>query len=181
MKDGATTAFVQGYNCQAAVDAGSQVIVAAEVTQEANDKRQLNPMLDAVKETTGRYPEKTSEDSGYCSEEAILEAGRRGVDLYVATKRWKHGEEPPYPKGRTPAGMTPVEKMQRKVETKAGREEYAKRKETVEPVFGQIRTRGLRQFLLRGVQKVGLEWKLWAATHNILKLWRQSCRVGATG
>jgi transposase len=177
MKDGATKGFVQAYNCQAAVDVDSQIIVAADVTQQANDKRQVEPVIEQVKSNTGEKPKRASADSGYFSEKNVEYLDGEGIDAYVATGRQKHGEEPPPPpRGRIPKGATVKQRMQRKLRTKKGRETYSKRKSSVEPVFGQIKDgRGIRRFLLRGIEAVRAEWRLICLTHNLLKLFR---RVG---
>jgi transposase len=81
-------------------------------------------------------------------------------------------------RGRPPQDMTANERMQRKLRTKRGKALYAKRKAVVEPVFGQIKqTKGLRQFLLRGLENVAAEWPLWCLTHNLLKLHRHSAAL----
>ena len=173
MVDGATKAFVQAYNCQAAVDADSQVIVAADVTQEANDKRQVEPVTEQVKANAGRKPKSVSADSGFYSEANAEYLSDEGIDAYVATEKMKHGERPPSPRGPIPKSATPKQRMQRKLRTKKGRETYARRKTSVEPVFGQIKdARGIRRFLLRGIEAVRAEWRLICLTHNLLKLFR---------
>ena len=173
MVDGATKGFVQAYNCQAAVDAESQVIVAADVTQEANDKRQVEPVTEQVKANTGGKPKEVSADSGFYSEANAGYLSGEGIDAYIATEKMKHGERPPAPRGPIPKGATPKQRMQRKLRTKKGRETYARRKTSVEPVFGQIKdARGIRRFLLRGVEAVRAEWRLICLTHNLLKLFR---------
>ena len=175
MKDGATKSFEQCYNAQAAVDAGSQVIVAADVTQDANDKKQVEPVVDQVKSNTGgAAPEKLSADSGYFSEANVKHLEDEGIDAYVATGRTKHGERPPpAPRGPIPKTATAKQRMARKLRTKKGRETYSKRKSSVEPVFGQIKdARGFRRFLLRGLEAVRAEWRLICLTHNLLKLFR---------
>jgi hypothetical protein len=113
-------------------------------------------------------------DSGYCSEENLQKAAKKKVDLYVATGKQKHNQPAPIsPRGRVPQSITPVDRMKRKLMTKAGHTIYARRKTIVEPVFGQIKqAQGFRQFLLRGVEKVSSEWALVCATHNVLKLYR---------
>jgi hypothetical protein len=101
----------------------------------------------------------------------------QGFDPYIATGRQKHHQvgatvavDPPA------AGATVKERMAHKLRTEAGRACYAKRKQIVEPVFGQIKHgRGFRQFLLRGLKKVQGEWKLVCLTHNLLKIWRYQC------
>ncbi len=174
MKDGATKGFVQAYNCQAAVDVDSQVIVAADVTQQANDKKQVEPVIEQVKSNTGEKPEKASADSGYFSEKNVEYLDGEEIDAYVATGRTKHGERPPSaPRGPVPKAATVKDRMARKLRTKKGRETYSKRKSSVEPVFGQIKDgRGIRRFLLRGIEAVQAEWRMICLTHNLLKLFR---------
>jgi hypothetical protein len=175
MKDGASKSFEQAYNCQAAVDAQSQIIVATNVTQQTNDKQQVEPMVETIKENTGGgKPKKLSADTGYFSESNIAYLEGEEIDGYVATGRYKHGDPPaPSPRGRIPTDLTKKERMARKLRTKKGRETYSKRKEIVEPVFGQIKeVRGFRRFSLRGLGNVMSEWDLICLTHNLLKLFR---------
>jgi len=171
--------FVQGYNAQAAVEPTMQLIVAQTVTQATNDKEQLMPMVEAVEQQSGQRPEELLADSGYCSEKNLEaldseENPERRIDGYVATERQKHDEyKEPCPRGPLPEGATRVDRMRRKLKTKAGKAAYAARKAIVEPVFGQIKqARGFRQFLLRGIHKVRAEWSLVCLTHNILKMYR---------
>ena len=171
MKDGATKEFVQGYNAQAAVDSHAQVIVAASVTQEANDKRQWVPMLEEVEVMTGSKPEQATADAGYFSEQSVGDAKLEGIDLLVAPDRQKHGEEVACGTGPPQAEVGVAERMRQKLRTVEGRAVYKMRKAVVEPVFGQIKeARGFRKFLLRGLEKVQAEWKLICATHNLWKL-----------
>lgn len=175
MKDGSGKSFEQAYNCQAAVDEKSQIIVAANVTQQTNDKQQVEPMVEAIKENTfGQTPKKLSADTGYFSESNIEYLEGEEIDSYVATGRYKHGDPPePAPRGRIPKDLAKKERMARKLRTKKGRETYSKRKEIVEPVFGQIKeVRGFRRFSLRGLGNVMSEWDLICLTHNLLKLFR---------
>jgi len=166
--------FVQAYNGQAVVEQKCQLIVAQAVTQEANDKKQTIPMMEAIKEQAGQMPAELLADSGYCSDENLKALENKPVDIYIATGRQKHGKRGPSCKpGPLPQGATRVDKMARKLQTKAGATVYAARKSIVEPVFGQIKqARGFRQFLLRGIKKVRGEWALVCATHNILKMYR---------
>jgi transposase len=175
MKDGASKSFEQAYNCQAAVDEESQIIVATNVTQQANDKQQLEPLVEEIKKNTdGETPEKLSADNGYFSESNVEYLEGEGVDGYIATNRQKHGDAPELAGcGRIVKDATKQEGMTRKLRTKKGRETYSKRKQIVEPVFGQIKeTRGFRRFLLRGLENVSAEWDLICLTHNLLKLFR---------
>lgn len=171
--------FVQGYNAQAAVEPALQLIVGQSVTPAANDKEQVVPMVEVIEQQSGQRPTELLADSGYCSEknlEHLESAGKSGqpIKSYVATGKQKHGEHrQPCPRGPLPKNATRVERMKRKLQTKAGRVVYAARKTIVEPVFGQIKqARGFRQFLLRGLVKVRGEWALVCLTHNILKLYR---------
>jgi transposase len=171
--------FVQAYNAQAAVEPDLQLIVGQTVTQAANDKQQLMPLVEVIEQQSGQRPEEVLADSGYCSEPNLeaLESVRnpeRRIEGYVATERQKHGEHrEPCPKGPLPKDATRVDHMRRKLKTKAGKAVYAARKAIVEPVFGQIKqARGFRQFLMRGIEKVRGEWSLVCLTHNILKCYR---------
>ena len=180
MKDGASKAFEQAYNCQIATNE-AQVIVGRNVTQETNDKRQLKPLIEDVKETNGEKPDKVSSDSGYYSDKNVEYLESEEIDGYIATGRQKHSEKvPPSPRGRIPKNATTKERMARKVRTKKGRATYSKRKHIVEPVFGQIKeARGFRRFSLRGLENVTCEWDIVCLTHNILKLFRSGFQVQA--
>ena len=174
MKDSATKEFMQGYNAQAAVEAPSQVIVAAEVTIQSNDKKQLEPMLAAVKENCNTLPKELSADAGYYSEDNIAHAQSKGIHTLIPPGNTRHTDvQSTPPRGRIPEQLSVKERMERLLRTRKGRKAYAKRKETVEPVFGQIKdVRGFRRFLLRGLDNVKAEWQLICLTHNILKLYR---------
>ncbi len=173
MKDGATKEFVQAYNAQAVVDSHAQVIVVAAVTQEANDKKQLVPMLKEVKVQMGSPPQQATADTGYFSEQNVTDSQLQGIDLLVAPDRQKHGEKPPGTTGPPPPEASVAEQMRHKLRTAEGQAVYKLRKAVVEPVFGQIKEqRGFRRFLLRGRAKVQAEWKMICATHNLLKLFR---------
>lgn len=175
-RPGDRLAFMQAYNCQAAVDGKEQVIVAADVAQQTNDSRQAEPMLKQVKKNTGAVPSKASMDTGYFSKDNVAALEKMGVEIFIPPERLKHGElRPPAPRGRIPKGLSAKELARRKLSTIRGRTIYAKRKTIVEPVFGQIKqARGFRQFLLRGITKVKGEWSLICTTHNLLKLWRNT-------
>ena len=171
--------YSQGYNAQAVVTE-NQVIVAADITQEENDVRQLQPMLketQANREATGieEKVESCTADAGYWSEDNIAQAEPDGPELFVATtKDWKERKalrKAAAPRGRIPSGATAKERMDRKLLTKRGREIYKKRSQTVEPVFGQIKSRAAA-FMRRGFAACRSEWSLLCATHNLLKLWR---------
>lgn len=166
--------FVQAYNAQIAVDSEAQIIVAAEITQDCNDKQQLAPMFEQVENNTGAKPVAGSADNGYWSPEQVADKRVGGIDLHVATGRDKHGTpEEAAPSADSVKAATTLEQMKQKLHTDAGRAIYKMRKAIVEPVFGQIKEcRHFRRFSLRGLENVRAEWKLVCLTHNILKLFR---------
>src|SRR3954469_1865782 len=179
-------------NAQASVDGTCQIILACDVTDQCNDKRQAAPMAAATHaqlEQAGIAPAvaKTGEsslipallDTGYFSEAAVAALEDEGFDPYIATERQRHHVAPPALPAAVaePAAIagpaTTKERMRAKLDTESGRALYAKRKSIVEPVFGQIKeARGFRRFLLRGLAKVRGEWRLVCLTHNLLKIWR---------
>lgn len=177
--------FVQGYNAQAVVTK-EQIILAAEVTQEANDVQQLEPMVERVLDHVREIlPEAgvgvVLGDAGYWSK-AVGEADPAGPELLVATtKDWKQrkaAREAPPPRGRIPHGLSARDRMERKLLTKRGRRLYKICGKTVEPAFGQIKdARGCDSFMRRGKAACDSEWKLIAATHNLLKLYRSGQRI----
>jgi len=177
MKDGASKSFEQCYNVQAVVDAEAQIIVATAVTQQANDKEQLVPMLEQVQENMERMPDAASADAGYFSEAAVSNEGLKKVELYVPPDRQPHGSttlpaaDKPQKSSRPKSEC--AERMREKLKSAVGHALYKMRKAIVEPVFGQIKEgRGFRRFLLRGLEKVSAEWTLIALTHNLLKLYQ---------
>jgi hypothetical protein len=173
MPDGANKgSFVQGYNVQAAVDATAQVIVAAEVTQETTDHRQLLPMLDQVEKNLGRKPQAASADAGYWSEANATDDRVAEIDLHIATGRDKHEPTPATASGPPPDHQATAKvAMRHKLRTEAGHAIYKMRKAIVEPVFGQIKEqRGFRRFSLRGLNNVRCEWKLVCLASNLRKL-----------
>jgi transposase len=173
-------------NAQASVDAAYQMILACDVTAEANDKQQAEPMAQltmahleqagiamptdaagAVQKIPATY------DSGYYSAAAAAAVEQVGFDPYIATGRQRH-HSPAAEVTEPPA--TAKERMAAKVRTPTGRALYARRKVIVEPVFGQIKEgRGFRRFLLRGLDNIRGEWRVVCVTHNLLKLWRYAC------
>ena len=171
--------FVQGYNCQAAVDGKTQVIVATGVTQETNDKQQIEPLIEKIEENTaGKLPKVVSADAGYFSETNCNILADKEIEAYVATGKQKHGEIPLQLRGRIPNNATVKERMARKLRTIKGRATYSLRKQIVEPVFGQIKgARNFRQFSFRGLENCQQEWDLVCLTHNLLKLFRSGLAV----
>ncbi len=164
--------FNQSYNCQAAVDQAHQVIVAAEVTNQPSDRAWALPLVQEIESNTGSLPKEASADAGYYSAQALEELYALGVDPFIPPDKTRHGAVlPPAPRGRIPNHLSAADRMRRKLRTKRGRQRYAFRMATVEPVFGQIKQgRGFRQFLLRGIEQVKLEWRLICTGHNLLKL-----------
>ena len=173
MQDGATKSVVQADNAQAVVEGTAQIIVAAAVTQAANDKQQLVLLLAQAEGHCGARPVAASADAGYFSEAAVTDPALRGIALYIPPDRQKHGEAPPPPADDGTARSA----MRTNLQTTAGHALYARRKAIVEPVFGQIKeARGFRRFSFRGFAKVQAEWQVICLTHNLLKLFRAGWR-----
>jgi transposase len=170
---------VQGYNAQA-VTTLEQVIVAAELTCEANDVHQLDPMLQAAATTLAAAgiddrPEALLADSGYWSLENVTTIPN-APDLYIPPAR--HGRQGKPRKDGRPSesksdGLRAA--MKAKLASDDDKARYAKRRETIEPAFGQLKEQqGARRFLRRGMAACQAEWKLLCGTHNLLKLWRHT-------
>ena len=179
-------AYLQGYNCQLAVDSDHQVIVAVGVSNQPPDVEHLVPMLERIATSAGALPDVMTMDAGYWSEDNANACADQGIDAYIATGRLAHGQPLPPLRGPMPKDADARTRMARKLRSKKGSAIYAQRKAIVEPVNGQIKEgRGLRRFLLRGQEKVTGEWHLIAATHNLLKLFRyrrtQQVLAAATG
>jgi transposase len=171
MRDGATKGYVQGYNAQVGVDSAHQIIVAAEVGNNAADVGRLLPVLDAAAQNTGEWPGVLSADSGYKSEENFAGLAERSVDGYSACGREVYDRRVRCPRGRTPQGATLTDRMARKLLTKRGRAVYRKRKHLSEPVIGWIKSViGFRQFGLRGQAKVAGEWMLVCLAVNLRRM-----------
>ena len=171
-------AFIQAYNAQVAVDAHRQIIVAAEVTNQAADAPHLAPMINALEQHTGSRPTRLLADAGYFSEPNVIMLTTRQIDAFITPQKEKHTQpQPPAPRGRIPQYLSVRDRMRRKLQTKAGRAVYRKRKVIVEPVLGQIKAaRGFRRFLLRGLAKVKGEWLLVTLAHNVCKLFQAGPR-----
>jgi len=171
--------WIQGYNCQAAVDGDHQIIVAVGVSNQASDQHHFVPMVERIVANTGQLPEKMIADAGYCSTANIEASEQRWLDSYLSTSRQEHGKRPRPSRGPAPRDLDARGRMERKLRSKAGQAIYALRKIIAEPVFGQIKgARGLDRFLLRGLEKVDGEWTLMAITHNIGKLHRAALAPG---
>jgi transposase len=187
MIDGASKGFEQAYNGQIVVDGANQIIVAEDLTTQANDKQQLAPMLAQVEANLGRKPTAASADAGYYADKQVTDPRLDGIDLHVPPDRQKHNQPPPpddhAPPGQSlsspdttsppPTPKTRIQAMRQKLKTAAGHAIYRMRKAIVEPVFGQTKqVRGFRRFSFRGKAKTSAEWSLICTTHNLLKLWR---------
>jgi transposase len=182
--------FEYSGNAQMVVDDACQIIMAADVVSQTNDKQQAVPMaaqtlanLEAAGiarpvDAAGNVQKILSvKDTGYFSAAAVAGLEAMGLDPYIAVERRKHHA----PIGTAVAEVVPAkasaqELMKAKLRTKRGRAVYGLRKGVVEPVFGQIKSaRGFRRFSLRGLEKIRSEWRLVCLTHNLLKIWRYRC------
>jgi len=165
--------FQQCYNAQVVVDAESQVIVAHEVTNTAPDSQRLPPMLQQIEANTGQYPNEFSADAGYSSEANFTHLAEADIYAVIALRRHRHDEPPdadPAPK-RSSDRWLHRNIMRDRLTTAEGKAAYRLRKQTVEPVFGQIKgARGFRQFLRRGQEATAAEWSILCPVHNLLKL-----------
>jgi len=168
--------FDQCYNAQAAVAAGSLLVVATDVVQAPNDKNQVEPMLEkieALPESLGEV-EHLLADTGYFSAGNVAACEKAGVEPVIAMGRRPH--HPPLSERfekapDAPKDPTPVEAMAHKLKTPHGRALYALRKQTPEPVFGIIKSvLGFRQFSLRGLEKVRGEWSLVTMAWNLKRM-----------
>ena len=168
--------FEQAYNAQAGVDADTMLVIATGVTQAPNDKEQIKPML----ATLAAQPEMLGTvacliaDTGFFSEKNIRACEAAKVDILIAVARdehhpgWRERHSEPAP---LPENATPTQTMSHRLKTKAGRALYALRKQTVEPVFGIIKSvMGFRQFSLRGLEKVRGEWNLVCMAWNLKRM-----------
>jgi hypothetical protein len=169
--------FEQAYNAQAGVDTETHLIVAQHVTDHANDKQEIGPALarlDALPDALGTV-EALLADTGYHSRENLERCAAAGIDPYIPAARQPHNpplaerlaDDPPAPQGEP----TPAEANAHRLRTRAGKARYAKRKATVEIVFGIIKhVPGFRQFLLRGLRAVQGEWALVCTGWNLKRL-----------
>lgn len=174
MHDNGRGSIVQGYNAQLAVDAETQVIVAAEVTQDVLDRSQLSAMMESTERNAGQRPEVITADAGYWDTETVQKAIRSGAQVLVPP------DGSATLKTRQPRQMTNnplAQRMRAELATEAGRALYQMRQAIVEPVIGYIKDmRGFRRFALRGLGRVRAEWRIICTTHNLLKLFRYRWR-----
>jgi transposase len=181
MKSG-TGEWVQGYNAQAAVDCDHQVIVACDLTNMAADAPHLQPLMEQVAQNTGAVPTETSADAGYFSADNVLSQTSSYSQPFIPPDRVKHRQQTePVLQDAPDANLSVADHMRKLLTTQEGRDAYANRMKTVEPVFGQIKgcpgSPGFRQFLRRGMEKTGQEWRWQCATHNLLKYMRHQLAV----
>ncbi len=159
--------YKEAYNCQIVVDDEAGVIVAADVTQDANDMRQLLPMVLQVQTNTGWLPDNVSADNGYFRLVHMEDPAVKSVEFYI----------PPRVRGVTEAHDTKSERMREKLETPLGSALYSTRKAIVEPVFGAIKhARRFQQMLTRGKSMVTAEWLLSCTAHNLAKMFNAGIR-----
>ena len=180
--------WVQGYNAQAVVTR-DQIILAADITNAANDIQQLGGMLAQAEGNAAVARDADAElgavvaDAGYWSDYNV-KAEQPGRKLFIATKknhkqRWELRDAPP-PRGRIPKNMSALERMDRKLRTKRGRAICAQRSQTVEPVFGHMKAgQGAGRCSMRGLDACRGEWQLDAAVYNLRKLHRESVQRAA--
>jgi transposase len=177
MSDGS---FHQCFNAQAIVDEHSQIIVASQLTNQAADAPHLPGMIALLWANIAAWPHLLLADAGYFSADNIDRARDAGLDVLLATGRFKHDEPPaPAPRGPIPKDASPKQRMARRLAVKQGRADYRRRKAIVEPVFGQMQTRqNAGQVRLRGLDAAQAEHTLHAACHNILKLFTAGIDLG---
>jgi transposase len=166
--------FVQAYNAQIAVDEAHQIIVAAALSNQAPDAQYFEPMLRRTVDNCNAVPAVVTGDAGYFSVENVRAAEHMGTEILLSVGAHLSN-------GLPDDALPPLKHLQGKeraamrarLQSPEGRAAYARRKATVEPVFGQVRAcRGFRQMSLRGLVKARCEWLLVCTTHNLLKLWR---------
>jgi transposase len=171
--------FEQCYNAQAAVDTESQLIVITNVTQQTNDKEELRPALKALEEFPEELPhtERLLADAGYYSEDNLRACEKAKIEAYIPSRREPHYWDVIERFKREGSDRdreveeSPTSRMKERMRTEGGRTIYAKRKCTIEPVFGIIKAvMGFRQFLFRGLSQVRNEWKLVCLAWNLKRL-----------
>jgi len=147
--------YIQGYNCQLAVDSDHQVIVATGVSNQAPDVEHLEPMVQHIAVTADALPDVMTADAGYWSQDNADLCAGQGFDAYVATGRLPHGQPLPPKRGPMPRNADAKSRMARKLRSKTGSAIDDQRKAIKEPVNGQIKVaRSLRRFLLRSLEEM---------------------------
>ena len=170
--------YTQSYNAQAVVDAeGSYLVVGARVTNHGVDRKELLPNMEAIPEQIGK-PDKVLADNGYVSEEQVNKVKKKNIEVYLPVsidgqyEKRKHDYRPEkQTKGKVSKPLPWIKEMSEKMNDNQSRTLYRLRKQTVEPVFGIIKeVLGFKQFHLRGLEKVNIEWTLLMASYNIKRL-----------
>jgi hypothetical protein len=182
MKKNKRSEYTQSFNGQAVVDAdGTMLALVARVTNHSTDARELTANIQAIPEELGK-PNTVLADKGYASEIPVKSLQEEGIDVLVSVtneashNRRKHDFRPVNKDDKIEKKEMPFQKqwvkdMSEKMAKPKSREEYKKRKQSVEPVFGIVKhIMGFRQFLLRGLDKVRLEWTLVLAAYNLKRL-----------
>lgn len=168
--------FEQCYNAQALVDTETMLVVIPQVTQATNDKQQITPMLERLAALPDDLPPPTqlTADTGFFSEANVVACENARIEPLIAIQREEHHPHWSERFATTPAPppeATPVERMVHRLRTPKGRATYALRKQTVEPVFGIIKSvMGFRQFLTRGLDNVRNEWTLVCLAWNLKRM-----------
>lgn len=158
------------------VDMDSMLIVGNYVSQKSNDKQEIEPILeelDKLPESIGKVV-KAAADSGYFSEGNVNKLSLKGIEPYISLGRQSHNqslEERFCETPQIPENPTILDSMKHRLKTEEGKKFYARRKSTVEPVFGIIKeVIGFRRFMLRGLEKVTGEWNLVCIAFNLKRL-----------
>ena len=169
--------FEQCYNAQAVVDVDSLLILIPSVTQEVNDKQQIEPILEQLSSLPQEIarPQSLLADTGYFSEQNVERCEAAHIEPMIAQQREHHHTpwQDRFIDDQTvaPDNATPMQRMKQRFKTRAGRARYALRKQTVEPVFGIIKgVMGFRQFLTRGLENVRNEWTLVCLAWNFKRM-----------
>jgi len=169
--------FVLGYTAEAAVSADG-MILAARVTQAANDHASLVPLVDQVERRCGQRPEKVLADAGFYSNQNVEAMEEYGVELYVPdsvlARELKQDQRV---SGAMRISHPGLKRMRQRLRSPAGRKLYERRKGLIEPVFGTLKEhRGMRRFYRRGLASVNAEFLLMALAFNLTRLHSlQSC------
>jgi len=169
--------FEQCYNAQAVVDVESMLVLVPSVTQDVNDKKQIEPAIERLNALPKEIaqPQQLLADAGYFSEKNVESCDAANIEPMIAGTREHHNiplqerfsDDPP----ALPDETTPMERMKHRFKTRDGRKAYAQRKQTVEPVFGIIKSAmGFRQFLTRGLENVRNEWNLVCLAWNFKRM-----------
>lgn len=154
--------WIHGYNCQAAVDGGHQVIVAIGVSNQPSDAVRMLPILERIQTITGQQPAALTKDAGYCSTANLEACEQRGFDAFISISRQQHGQRGRASRCRQPKGLDASVRMDRKLRSKARQAVYALRKTVVKPVFGQIRGPGAW---------IGFVYEVWIRSTGNGSLW----------